>query len=190
MSVNLLELVQVKMAYPVLQKIDANTQEVIIDEDTPDENRFSQSALTSILTGLYVFSRKDENAEKILQKNDADSWVSTIFGSFGKEIVEKVASYSFYTSGNAEKNMNLIAECAVEIIKENLPGESTMGDIKDFLTAQRNIILSYLPAALQIGALLNDNTMDDRTHKMEGPISGLMHSIGDSFSDGEVTKNE
>ena len=190
MSVNLLELVQVKMAYPVLQKIDANTQEVIIDEDTPDENRFSQSALTAVLTGLYVFSRKDENAEKMLQKNDADSWVSTIFGISGKEVVEKVASYSFYTRENAEKKMNLIAECAIAIIKENLPEKGTIIDIKNFLTAQRNIILSYLPAALQMGALLNDNTMDDRTHKMEGPISSLMHSIGDGFSDGEVTKNE
>jgi hypothetical protein len=41
-----------------------------------------------------------------------------------------------------------------------------------------------LPPALQMGDLLNDNTMDDRTNKMEGPISSMMHSIENKLSGG------
>jgi len=40
---------------------------------------------------------------------------------------------------------------------------------------------------LQIGKLLNDSTLDDRTNKMEGPISGLMHAIEKKFSDASET---
>jgi hypothetical protein len=40
----------------------------------------------------------------------------------------------------------------------------------------------YLPAALQIGQLLANDDLDDRTHKMEGPISNLMHSFEKRFS--------
>jgi hypothetical protein len=30
--------------------------------------------------------------------------------------------------------------------------------------------------------MLHDNTLDDNTHKMEGPVSSLMQSIGTAFS--------
>ena len=190
MSVNLLELVQVKMGYPALQKIDPSIQELVWTEDTADEHRFSQAGIPAVLTGLYVFSRTDENAEKILQQADEAIWVNTIFSDTADEVVEKVAAYSFSTKENAAAKMNSIANSAVEIMKENLPEERTVHDVKEFFVAQRNIILSYLPPALHMGVLLKDNTLDDQIHKMEGPISSLMHAIGDSFSDGEVKENE
>ncbi len=186
MSVNLLELVQVKMGYPPLHKIDPSTQELIMPDGTSDEQHFSQAAITSVLTGLYVFSRTDENAEKMLHQADAAAWVNTIFTDTANEVVEKVVAYSSSTKENASTKMNSIANSAVEIMKENLSDIATAHDVKEFFTAQRNDILSYLPPALHMGVLLQDNTLDDQIHKMEGPISSLMHAIGGSFSDGEV----
>jgi hypothetical protein len=42
----------------------------------------------------------------------------------------------------------------------------------------------HLPAAMQLGYLLNDNAMDDRTNKMEGPVSSFMHTIENKLSGG------
>ena len=190
MSVNLLELVQVKMGYPPLHKIDPSTQELVMPEDISDEHRFSQATITAVLTGLYVYSRTDENAEKILQQANATGWINTIFDDTADEVVDKVADYSSCTKENAAAKMNSIADSTVEIMKENLPEERTAHDVKEFFTGQRNIILSYLPPALHMGVLLKDNTLDDQIHKMEGPISSLMHAIGGSFSDGEVKEEE
>ena len=52
------------------------------------------------------------------------------------------------------------------------------------MSGQRHNILVYLPAALQLGDLLNDNAMDDRTNKMEGPVSNFMHNIENKLSGG------
>ncbi|HVX48921.1 MAG TPA: hypothetical protein VHB48_02150, partial [Chitinophagaceae bacterium] len=55
--------------------------------------------------------------------------------------------------------------------------------VSNFMKAQRDNILHYLPASLQIGKLLDDETLDDRTNKMDGPVSGFMHTIEKVFSD-------
>ncbi len=45
MSINLIETIQNNLHYPALQKIDPNTQEVKVDNNTPDEHRFSQASI-------------------------------------------------------------------------------------------------------------------------------------------------
>jgi hypothetical protein len=47
----------------------------------------------------------------------------------------------------------------------------------------------YLPEALHMGDLLHDDTLDDNTNKMEGPVSSLMRNIGSVFSK-PVTNDE
>ena len=84
----------------------------------------------------------------------------------------------------AEETMEDIAREAVIIIHEG-PGENPSAEkIRNYMSSQRHHILVYLPPALKMGDLLNDNTMDDRTNKMEGPISNLMHGIENKFSGG------
>jgi hypothetical protein len=66
--------------------------------------------------------------------------------------------------------------------------------VKDYFINQKNDILLYLLPILKMGDLLHDNTLDDGTNKMEGPISSLMHSLGSTFTntttDAEVEKKE
>ena len=88
--------------------------------------------------------------------------------------MESATGASFRRAGNEAAN----------IIRTNAAGVKTAAadDVISYMKDQRNNILHYLPAALQLGALLDDDTLDDHTHKMDGPISGLMHSIEKAFS--------
>ncbi|MBC7689628.1 MAG: hypothetical protein H7211_15775 [Aquabacterium sp.] len=182
MSVNLLDTIQTSLQYPPLQKIDPNTQEVVVNDSTPNEHRFSQASIPVVLTGLYKYSTIDEGAEKLLSGDFSTDWVSQIFGDTKNDVVEKVAAYSFQTKEDTVTKMNDIAQTAIRLIHDNLSPDATKMDVKNFMSGQRNNILLYLPEALHMGESLNDTTLDDNTNKMEGPISSLMHKIGSAFS--------
>lgn len=85
--------------------------------------------------------------------------------------------------------MKQTAQSAVNILNEDLPNQDGKS-IKKYFTRQRNNILQHLPADIKIGNILNDNTLDDRTNKMAGPLSGLMHTIEKTFAstDTEASK--
>jgi hypothetical protein len=183
MALDLLQTVQQNLNFPPLQKIDPNTQEVKLDSNTPNEHRFSQAAIPAILTGLYAYSAKDENAETILRGDLSSDWVSKIFGNRKQEVIEKISQYSFY--GREELSggkLNDIATEAVRVTRDQMKPGATIKEVKDFLSAQTTNLLPYLPAALHMGELVNEEALDDNTNKMEGPVSSLMHKIGSAFS--------
>jgi hypothetical protein len=182
MSVNLLELVQQDLGYPELQKIDPNTQVMVEDANIPDEDKFSQAAIPAVLAGLYKYVQSDEGATILLRNSDSTRWVSVIFDDTKKEAVQTISIYSHQPNEDAANKMNVIATTAVKLVKENLPADAAPKEVKTFLKGQINNILLYLPAALNMGDLLHDDTLDDGTNKMEGPVSGIIRSIGDVFS--------
>lgn len=184
---HLVDSLQTKMGYPMLQKIDPNTQTVIEPASTK-ENRFGQAAIPAVLTALYKYSDTDDGAGNILQGNTPVDLTILLFKENKDEIIGMIASYSSCSTGYAEEKTSLIAATAVHIIKQELPVTATIHDVRKYLAGQKNDILLYLPAELQIGELLHENTLDDRTNKMEGPLSSLMHTIGDQFSGGEISK--
>jgi hypothetical protein len=59
-----------------------------------------------------------------------------------------------------------------------------MEGVRNYMNSQRHNILVYLPAALNIGDVLNDEGLDDKTNKMEGPVSNFMHKIENTLSGG------
>lgn len=192
MSVNLLETVQKNLGYPALQKVDPNTQAVMADAATEGSDKFSQAAIPAIVTGLYKYAQSDEGANDILVNKNTANWVSKIFDENRKAAVQTISSYAKQPGEDPIARMNAIANEAVKITKESLPDGATIKDVKIFFTDQINHILLYLPAELNMGELLHDNTLDDNTHKMEGPISSLMKMIGGAFSNpvtGEEIKN-
>ena len=182
MSLDLLEVVQQKLGYPVLQKIDPNTQQVVEDDTTPDEHKFSQAAIPAVLTGLYNYVQSDAGATELLQSNETTQWLSKIFNESKKDAVQKIAAYAHQSNADPMQKINAIAQEAVKVVKENLSSNATVADVKLFMNTQKHTILLYLPASLNMGELLNDNTLDDATNKMEGPISSLIQSIGSAFS--------
>lgn len=190
MSVNLLESIQLEMGYPPLQKVDPNTQGVEENNSSSNGDKFSQAAIPSVLTALYRYSRTDEGADNILQGSVSANGASMIFDDHEESIIQKIADYSNGNFEDTRGKINTIIAAAVHLIKENLPAQPAIHDVKIFLAGQKNNFLPYLPATLHMGELLHDDTLDDSTNKMGGLLSGLMHTIGDKFSDGEVTKEE
>ena len=183
MSLSLLEAVQTELGYPALQKIDPNTQVVKEDDTTPDEHRFSQAGIPAVLTALYNYSCTDVGAANILEADPATQWADLIFSDNQQAVVQHIAEYSNQTTDNVTAKLNGIASSAVGIIwKEVLPEDATIHHVKRYMSSQLPHILPYLPAALQMGELLHNNTLDDRTNKMEGPFSSFMRSIGSGFS--------
>ena len=183
MSTNLLEIVQKQMGYPPLQKIDPNTEAIKTNNSAPDERKFSQATIPCILIALYKYSRTDAGAVNILRGTDSADWLSMIFGDNKKSVIQKITDYSSYSKESARIKMNRIALNAVSNIKKKLREEATIHGVKKLLADQSPNILLYLPADLQMGKMLNDDTLDDRTHKMEGPLSSLVQTIGVQFSD-------
>ena len=189
MSINILETVQQNLGYPALQKIDPNTQQVVEDDKTPDEHKFSQAAIPAVLTALYKYVQSDDGAEDFLRGDNSSNWVSKIFDDNKKEAIQKISAYARQSNHDPIAKMNAIANEAVKVVKENLSADAPSKDVKIFFNNQKNNILLYLPAELNMGELLNDTTLDDKTNKMEGPMSSLMQSIGTAFS-GPVSEEE
>jgi len=86
--------------------------------------------------------------------------------------------------------MEEIADEAVKLVKENVTGDGTDTSVRKFLIDQKNNILLYLPAELQIGKAIHDDTIDDRTNKMEGPLSSNMHWLEKFFPSTDRKKEE
>jgi hypothetical protein len=189
MAINLLETIQQNLGYPPLQKIDPNTQAVMEDAKTPDEHRFSQAAIPAILTAFYRYAQTGEGAADILRGDYSTDWVNKIFLDNKRTAVQTISSYAMQSGIDPLARMNDIADETVKLAKENMPADAGIKEVKVFFKDQRNNILLYLPAALHLGDLLHDDTLDDNTNKMEGPISSLMHSIGAAFST-PVTEDE
>jgi hypothetical protein len=179
---NLLETVQQNLGYPILQKIDTATDKMVEDSTTPNEDKFSQAAIPAVLTALYKYVQTDEGATAVLDNKDDTKWIAEIFDKEKNNAVEIICTYAQQCDVQPLDRMRAIANEAVKITKETLGDKASIMDVKLFYKAQKNDILLYLLPTLKMGELLNDNTLDDDTNKMEGPISSLMHSLGNIFT--------
>jgi len=142
---------------------------------------------------LYRFVQSDEGATEFLNGGSATNWVSKIFDDNLKEAIQTISGYATQSNEDPVAGMNAIANEAVKVAKENMPADAGIKEVKDFFSNQTKDILLYLPAELKMGELLHDNTLDDNTNKMEGPISSLIQSIGSAFSKpvtGDEIKNQ
>jgi hypothetical protein len=178
MTTNIIDTIQSNLGLGEIEKIDPNTQEPIHNRHT-----LAQAAIPTVLLGLYKYAVTEINADEILHRNNSD-WLGTFFGSNKQEAINKVASYTGGDEGDTQANMERIANEAVRILREKAPANATPAQAKSFIMNQRSDILKRLPAELHIGDLLNDNTVDDRTNKMEGPMSNHMHFLEKLFSGG------
>lgn len=183
MSINIAEEVQERLQFPPLQKIDPNT------ENTRQETNemvypATQAAVMVAVAGLYKLTRTPEGSVQLLSSGK-HAWLKDVYAeNYGKTL----AHVAKYTSGSLEEIESLVdrsADTAVLILHEQLAGNVNAEAVTNFMSGQRDALLPYLPEGLQLGEMLHDPTMDDRTNKMEGPISTLMHKIENVFSEGK-----
>lgn len=183
-QINLAEVIQQNLGFPSLQKISPDTQEVKHEEEQYTEDKLSQAAIPSVLTGLYLLATSEAGASIIMGGNISTTWVETIFKDKTAEAVQKIADYAGTSKEEASSTMENIANEAIKITHQQIPDKAAPNQVNEFFTSQRDKILVYLPGSLQIGQILKDDTLDDRTNKMEGPVSGLMHKLEKAFSSG------
>ena len=184
MATNIIETIQQNLEYPPLRKIDPNIQEAKDKYEQSRVEKLSQGVIPAVLAGIYKLSRKVEGASSILhlQVNENAGLLSHIFEGNEAIAVQKVAQYGEASESDVRNHMEIVAAEAMRIIRKAV-GEDASGEkVKKYLSDQRHNILVYLPAAMGFGDLLHDETMDDRTNKMEGPISNLIHNIENKFS--------
>jgi len=188
MAANLIESIQKSLGYPSLQKVDPNSHEIKNDAGRSDEEKLGQAAIPAVLTAIYRLSRSTEGSQYILSVPGKGNKLDKLFGEKKKEAVEKIAQYSGATAQTVEESMEEITDESIRLIKETAGTSATPEKIKTYMSNQRHHILVYLPAALQLGDLLNDESLDDRTNKMEGPVSGFLHRIENILSESDQSK--
>ena len=135
-----------------LPKIDPNTQQPVNNQSVS----IYDAAVPAMLAGLYKKTRSEEGASEL-------------------------ANYAGVSEADATTEMQNIADVSREYVVNDLKHDNATS-LMNFFTAQRTHILTHLPAELHMGELINDTTIDDKTNKMEGPMSGLMHGIEKIFS--------
>ncbi len=188
MANNIVETIQKNLGYPALQKIDPNSQEIKEKTLRPANEKLAQAAIPAVLTALHKFTRTDEDCNVIISKGEHDGWLKTLFEDKEMEAVDKVARYAGVANNEAETAMKKIADESVATLKDSAGTPVTISGIRNFMDFQRHNILSYLPAALQMGDVLNDEALDDRTNKMEGPVSNFLHKVENILSKGDESK--
>ena len=188
MAINIIDTLQKNLAYSTVQKVDPNLQDTKGHFDNASIEKLGQAAIPAVLTAVYKLTRTEEGCLQILTGSHRQDWLSVIYGDKETEAVEKVALYAGVTENQAESHMENIGDEAIKIIKEVAGKNGTASKVKAYMNSQRHNILAHLPAALNMGDVLNDESMDDRTNKMEGPVSNLMHKIENSLSDGDKKK--
>jgi hypothetical protein len=189
MEINLLEAVQQNLGYPTLIKIDTTTDQVFSNDKSTKEDNFSQAAVPAVLAALYLYAESDEGAAEILKTDGDINWIDRIFFDKRSAVIQIIATYSELSKESLILKMNIIANEAIRITKENLALDAEIKEVKIFFKSEISNILLYLLPSLHIGEFLHDNTLDDNTNKMEGPISSLISRIGDAFSN-PVTEDE
>ena len=182
MSNNIIEQIQKALNYPELQKVDPNVQEIKDRPQLSKEEKLAQAAIPAVLAALYRYTDTDQGSEAILSSRIDGNLINNIFQDKQKTAVEKVAQYAGVSPDLAGREMERVAQEAARSIREAVKDKPSVDKVKEYMSSQRHNILVHLPAAMQLGDLLNDNSMDDRTNKMEGPISNLMHKIENSMS--------
>jgi len=182
MAINIIESVQKSLGIEALQKADPNTQEPVPNGDLiSPAHSLMQAAIPAVLAAIYEKTRNVETTTELLDAPVGTNYLPLLFVDNVDAASEEVAAYSNTYATKARLAMEQVAENAIKVIKQEAHTTSAE-DVSDFISGQRNNILQYLPASLRMGHLLGDNTLDDATNKMEGPVSGLMHSLETLFS--------
>lgn len=182
---NIIIAVTNKLGMDTFSKISPN-----IEKETDHANKrkkeMEQALVTSVLAGLYKFGSTDKGALYLSNQPASENLLIDIFGEYKENIISALASYCHIHPADTDELMNKISQVAVHTLKEEAGSDAVK--IRSYLAGQRHHILVYLPPDLQVGSLIKDDTIDDNTNKMEGPISGLMHFFENLFAEKDTQK--
>jgi hypothetical protein len=178
MAIDIIQQIKNHLGDAPVPKIDPNTQEPKKQEKvSPD---VESAAIPAVLIGFYKNTRNAEDASKLLNESN-EGIVNTLFKEHTNDVIRTVSEYSKTDTGDAKNAMERTVAAIRKVLQENIK-DLNGTTVMNFFTDQRTNILKHLPVELHTGELLNDPAIDDRTNKMEGPMSGMMHTIEKIFS--------
>jgi hypothetical protein len=176
---NIIETVQKNLGFDVLQKIDPNTQETADQGVTIGNSALAQAGIPSILLGIYNRLEADPAIWVLDQEGDL---LEKIFGKCKNTVISKIAEYSKINDQHSVQQLEHIASESLRVLKESLGYKTDEGSIRRFVSKNKPDTLLYLPPSLELGKVLQNNNLDDRTGKMEGPVSSLMRNMEKAFN--------
>ena len=189
MAINIIEQLTQNLGLPALKKVDPNTQQVELKITKENEHKLVQAIVPTVVAGLYDCVRSEEGLDFLAGSGTTMDWLVLLFAKNATEVKNRLVNYSDNTPEAVQTHFNMVAAEAVKIIRAAAKETDRRISIRNIATGQRDIFLPYLPAALNIGSMLEDNTMDDRTNKMKGPVSSFMHKI-ETLLTGQESKEE
>jgi len=175
MVTNLVDAIQKNLGYPPLGKVDPNSQEIKGAKKMSPAQKLPQAAIPAILAAMIKYS-DGKDGINLLTLQENRNWLGTFYSGKEGEAVKKVADYAGISTDEAQRNMEDISTEAVRLVKDSVKSPDAE-KLRSYMNSQRHTILSHLPAVLKIGDTLNEETFDDRTNKMEGPVSSFLHKI-------------
>ena len=170
-------------------KINPNTEK----EERPDAHtganakQFEQATVTAVLAGLYKYGSTDEGARNLFTLSN-DRLLQEFFLDHKEDVIQGLAAYGNVHAIQVESILNSILPEALSAVKDAVGAEAKPEAIRSYIGGQRHNILVYLPPDLHFGTLVGDDILDDRTNKMEGPVSSFMHFIENLFSEKDTNK--
>lgn len=184
---NLIEEMQKATGHWPVEKVDPNTQ-APKDEQNTDKDLLAQAVIPVSLLGLYHYTRSQEQAQLLAGGNNSTNtiWKDKLYGNHSDEVASSVAAYAHTSLNMAEGALDHATNTAIKVVNDSLGDKASGAAIANIFKDNRSAILQHLPAALQLGSIVNDTTIDDRTNKMEGPMSGIMHAFEKIFSDSDA----
>lgn len=184
MAKNIVNTVQENLGLDPFDKINPNIESENFASEH-NSKHFVQAAVTAVLAGLYKYGGTKYGAEELLTLKHPPQILKQLFHNDEEQIVESVSRYGNKPYDQTRLFMERIAQEAVTAVQDETGPHTTLEKIRLYIISQRHNILVYLPPDLQLGTLINDNSIDDRTNKMEGPVSNLMHFFEQLFSEKE-----
>jgi hypothetical protein len=177
---NIIETIQKNLGFEALKKIDPNTQETTGDENAMGNSAIAQAGIPAILIGIY------NKLEEIPDMNALDAGqgnlLESIFGKSTGVVVQQIDNYSKFKDKHSEQQLEHIAQESLRVVKENIGTKSDEASVRNFIAKNKPDTLLYLPPSLDLGKILKNNNMDDRTAKMEGPVSTFMRNVEKAFN--------
>ena len=178
---NIIETVQKNLGFSALAKIDPNTQDTPGNDIIIGNDAIAQAGIPAVLLGIY--NQLETNPDlSILNPGQPGSCLEKIFGKSTDLIVKRIYDYSRIQDIHSIQQLEHIASESMRVVRENIPASASEKEIRNFVAKHKTDTLLYLPPVLRIGTIMKNDNLDDRTGKMEGPVSSFMHHVEKTFN--------
>jgi hypothetical protein len=177
---NIIETIQKSLGFEALKKIDPNTQETVGEDTAMGNSAVAQAGIPAILLG--IFNKLEENPDLNVLRVEQGSLLENIFGKSTGMLVQQIENYSKFRDKHIAQQLEHIASESLRVVKEGIGDKADENHVRNFVSKNKPEALLYLPPSLDLGTLLKNNNLDDRTGKMEGPVSTFMRKVEKAFN--------